>query len=49
MSISSVIQMVTTYRFEQFLESSFYEKESVLPWTRETEKFYKTIAFNNLT
>jgi hypothetical protein len=48
MSFSSVIQMVSAYKFEQFSESSFYEKESVLHWTHETESFYKTNAFNKL-
>jgi len=48
MSFSSVIQMVTSYQFEQFSESSFYEKQSLLPWTHETEHFYKTSAFNRL-
>ena len=48
MSYSSVIQMVSTYQFEQFSESSFYEKESVLTWTHETENFCKTGAFNRL-
>jgi hypothetical protein len=40
--------MVSTYQFEQFSESSFYEEESALPWTHETENFYKTIYFNKL-
>jgi len=49
MSFRLVIRMVTAYQFEQFSESSLYEKETVLPWTQETENLYETIAFNNLT
>ena len=48
MSFRSVIQMVRTYQFEHFPESSFCEKESVLHWTQKTENVYKTVAFNNL-
>jgi hypothetical protein len=38
MSFSSGIPMVAAYEYEQFSESSFYEKESLLPWTHGKKK-----------